>query len=242
MNSIFFALIGVLTFILSMRGLFVLYLNRNNVKEIFGFNFDKKTAIIIPLIVCLSGICILIIFISNLYFGYIHIISISSLKFLFSGLPGYLLTAFFEEFIFRILIFAALLSAYPNKKFALIFSSLIFCGLHNPNNYITILSYFLGGLMYGIALLKVGTIWAPVALHFGWNFFQGPIFGFPVSGIASNGLFLINIKPSYIFNGGEIGPEGSLIGVSVRVLIILVLLYFFNLKSGNFYFLKFNNM
>ena len=42
---------------------------------------------------------------------------------------------------------------------------------------------FAAGLFLGYAYIRTRQLWLPVGLHIGWNFFEGPVFGFPVSGL-----------------------------------------------------------
>lgn len=49
--------------------------------------------------------------------------------------------------------------------------------------------------MYGYAFVKFQSIWVPIAIHFSWNFIQGAVFGFPVSGMPSEGILPLEITP-----------------------------------------------
>ncbi|MBN2596874.1 MAG: CPBP family intramembrane metalloprotease [Marinifilaceae bacterium] len=101
-----------------------------------------------------------------------------------------------------------------NKYIALISSSLIFMALHlmNPNvSLVGITNIFLAGLLLGIGYIFTKNLWFPLALHFSWNFFQGPIFGFEVSGTSSSSLISQSIQGNEILTGGQFGLEGSII-------------------------------
>ncbi|WP_461632483.1 lysostaphin resistance A-like protein [Labilibaculum euxinus] len=101
-----------------------------------------------------------------------------------------------------------------NKYIALISSSLIFMALHlmNPNvSLVGITNIFLAGLLLGIGYIFTKNLWFPLALHFSWNFFQGPIFGFEVSGTSSSSLISQSIHGNEILTGGQFGLEGSII-------------------------------
>ncbi|MFC4870258.1 CPBP family intramembrane glutamic endopeptidase [Negadavirga shengliensis] len=137
-----------------------------------------------------------------------------------SRFPDPLAVSLYEEFIFRALMFSSLVTLTPDRRVLLGVSSLIFCLAHFPSDIATFVSYFVGGLVYGYAFLKFQSLWVPVGIHFAWNFFQGQVFGFPVSGIPSYGLLSTSIAPDAYLNGGEIGPEGSMVGVLARLIIL----------------------
>jgi len=102
-----------------------------------------------------------------------------------------------------------------NIPLAVLISSAIFGLGHlgNPNvNPIAILGLLLAGLFFAYATLRSGQLWLAVGLHIGWNFFEGPVFGFPVSGLVMRGLFEHQPAPGLdIWTGGAFGPEAGLI-------------------------------
>ena len=81
--------------------------------------------------------------------------------------------------------------------------------------------------MYGVAYLRSagagwGRLWLPVGLHFGWNWVQGTVLGFPVSGTTDfSGAFtdLAASGPTWL-SGGAYGPEGSVFSLVGRLAII----------------------
>jgi hypothetical protein len=50
-----------------------------------------------------------------------------------------------------------------------------------------------------------------MGLHLGWNFFEGPVFGFPVSGTSSFRLIRHTVDGPTTLTGGQFGPEAGLI-------------------------------
>jgi hypothetical protein len=96
----------------------------------------------------------------------------------------------------------------------------------NPNaNAISVLSSSLGGVIYTVAFLGAGNLWFPWMLHFFWNVFQ-LFFGFPVSGMeVPQMVVLVDIKNSAL-SGGPYGPEGGLIGIAARGLILIGILFY----------------
>ncbi len=229
--------------ILATVGVIFSIKNWKNFVRIVGLQINRKTVIGFFTMLFISGLVMFSIFIINMNLGLLEIESLSNISILITSIPIEFINAAGEEFLIRILVFTGILYLFNNRLTALLLSSIIFCFLHNPESLITVLSYFLAGLMYGIAFLYLKTIWAPIGLHFGWNYFQGVVFGFPVSNEISDGYILIKIVGSKIWNGAEIGPEGSVIGVVGRCLIIMMTLviafrYYKNIESNQFLKIK----
>ena len=74
------------------------------------------------------------------------------------------------------------------------------------------INLFLCGLLFGLLFVESGSIWMVAALHSGWNFLQGNIFGISVSGTAkSSSVFDSSFADGWSFmNGGDFGLEGGL--------------------------------
>ncbi len=117
---------------------------------------------------------------------------------------------------------------------AVLVSSLVFTALHLGNkniSFLAIFNVFLAGILFSNMYLKTGSIWLSTGYHIMWNFFEGTIFGFQVSGLYVNGLYKVkNVTNNYI-NGGQFGPEG---GIVVTIIITLGFLYLWKFyKPGN---------
>ena len=142
-----------------------------------------------------------------------------------------------EELLFRGFMLNGLIHISKNKCLSVIITAVLFGLAHasNPNaTTVSIISNGLGGAMYSIAFIESESIWLPFALHFAWNFFQGPVFGFPVSGLHFGGIVNQSFVPGKnILTGGSYGPEGGIIGISFRfvVIIMLMLYYYISIKK-----------
>ena len=126
-----------------------------------------------------------------------------------------------------------------NRYLALVLSSLIFTGLHllNPNvSVLGVTNIFLAGILLGIGYIFTKNLWFPLALHFSWNFFQGPIFGFEVSGTDSNALISQSINGSELLTGGKFGFEGSLLASALCTACILICWFIY--KKQDYRFVK----
>jgi hypothetical protein len=74
-----------------------------------------------------------------------------------------------------------------------------------------------------VAYLVTRTLWLAIGLHLGWNYAEGPIFGFPVSGLDAGGLFTHRVVGPEAVTGAAFGPEAGMLAVVVQLLGIVVL-------------------
>jgi membrane protease YdiL (CAAX protease family) len=108
-------------------------------------------------------------------------------------------------------------------------SSIVFGALHlgNPNtSTLSTINLIIAGLFLGLGFVLTGDLAIPIGLHIAWNFFQGNVFGFPVSGITITSTFIaIKQGGPDLITGGAFGPEAGIIGLAAMfigsVLIVL---------------------
>lgn len=209
---------------LSVAGIVYLYRNYAHVNRLIHIKPDKHSIIDFFSLMSLSGISVLIIFFINYHFQFIKVLSVREFHYCLLRIPEEFIIAFGEEMLLRVFVFFGVLTLYNNKLVALFVSSLMFSLLHNSESVVSIFSYFIAGIIYGTALIRYHSIWLPVGLHFGWNYFQGPVLGFPVSGYVEDSYLNLQITESHLLNGGNIGPENSILGVCMRFFILIFIL------------------
>jgi membrane protease YdiL (CAAX protease family) len=82
----------------------------------------------------------------------------------------------------------------------------------------------LGAVLLGLAYLRTGSLALPIGIHFGWNWTQGVLLGFDVSGLAQGGWLVPHLlgRPQWL-TGGAFGPEASVFAVVVDAMAVALL-------------------
>ena len=148
---------------------------------------------------------------------------------LISSLFTFLVVAVGEEVLFRGIVFRMIDDRWGTVV-ALVVSALIFGFVHISNNNATVWSSVAiaveAGLLLGAAYKWSGTLWVPIGIHWSWNYFQGPVFGFAVSGNGTQSLVNPVIQGSDWLTGGSFGAEASIpafvLGLSLAIVFLLL--------------------
>lgn len=121
------------------------------------------------------------------------------------------------------------LSGGTNLFWGVIISSVIFACMHltNPNTdniVMVIIGLIAAGLFMAYAYIRTGQLWLSIGIHIGWNFFEGPIFGFAVSGLEDP-VTLINtsVHGPVVWTGGVFGPEAGLLILPILLIGIVAI-------------------
>ena len=214
--------------------LFVKYVDKRPFKSLGFYNYKILTDVKIGLI--LGFVIMFVGFISLLITDNIFIKNFSfSRSDLFYDLLIFIFVSFSEELLVRGYILQNF-KASMNENLALILSSAIFALLHfmNPNiSLIGFINLFLAGILLGLCYLLTKNLWLPLALHFSWNFFQGSVFGFNVSGNERNSIIEIGYQSENIWNGGGFGFEGSILCVCLQIGAIVYLKWLLKTRVVN---------
>jgi hypothetical protein len=140
-----------------------------------------------------------------------------TLAMLLTGTWFHLGVAAAEELLFRGYLFQRLARSAGSWS-ALAVTSLLFTAVHlgNPGMTGTVrtwacLNIALAGLALGLCRLGSRSLAMPFGLHLGWNWAQGMLLGFGVSGFPSSGWWapVFLDRPRW-FTGGRFGLEASL--------------------------------
>ncbi len=134
----------------------------------------------------------------------------------------FLTVAVGEEIIFRGIMFRMIDERW-NTWVALIVSTIVFGLVHaaNPNAtwWSTLAIALESGILLGASYKYSGSLYLPIGIHWAWNYTQGNVFGFAVSG-NDFGTSIITplVEGPDIFTGGAFGAEASMIAVVVGML------------------------
>ena len=133
-----------------------------------------------------------------------------------------------EEVLFRGIVFRMLDERWGTLA-ALVLSSLLFGFIHITNDNATVWSSIAitieAGLLLGAAYKWSGSLWLPIGIHWAWNFFQGPVFGFAVSGNETCSLISPVIEGPVWMTGGDFGAEASVPAVILGLAVTILFFY-----------------
>jgi membrane protease YdiL (CAAX protease family) len=152
---------------------------------------------------------------------------------LFISFGWLVLIAFSEELVFRGYILGNLMEWIPNRWIALGISASLFAAYHAITPGIHTLAFinlFLAGILLGMNYIFTRNLWFSFLLHLGWNFFEGPILGFKVSGTTFPSLFQAEPNGDLFITGGDYGLGGSMPMTLFLLVAILVLAWAFERK------------
>ncbi len=219
----------------------------------FGFHFNRDWWIDFGFGLALGAALMLAIFLVELAAGWVtvrgtfvtHRPGMSFAGGILAALVTFVLVGISEELFFRGyqlrnwaegLHFGSL-GPHAAILIAMVLSSILFGVLHtgNPNaSPVSTLNLFLAGLFLALGYVLTGELAIPIGLHITWNFFQGQVFGFPVSGLDVRSATFIAIEQGGpgVWTGGAFGPEGGLVGVGAMLLGSLLVVLWVRMRYG----------
>lgn len=166
-------------------------------------------------------------------------IEITSVSFPFTNLLYsfllFIIVALNEELSNRGYILGRLLRTRMAPWIGILISSLIFAGLHllNPGmGVIPFVNLCIAGLLFGVLYFYTHNLTLPISFHLFWNWFQGPVLGFEVSGQDFFRTILTQHLPAdSIWNGGVFGFEGSVLCTLLTTAAIGGIIWYYERKA-----------
>ena len=199
----------VFGFLLSgvMAGLFFLILTAFDLIEFNGFNFGEADSL------------------AGQPFDYISFISVMSIGSLTIILFEHIMVGYWEELVFRGYVFQNMIDGM-GLKISILISCVIYGLVHFTNPNASLLStaiIMLFGFLRIYGYLATKMLWLSMGMHMGWNYFQGPIFGFAASGREMATLINQTAAGPNWLSGGDFGPEGSILIIPIILFALLVM-------------------
>jgi len=142
------------------------------------------------------------------------------------ALAIFLLVALLEELLFRGVLFR-LIEQMTGTWIALAITAALFGLLHIANPGATVFSSIAialeAGVLLALAYVLTRSLWFAIGIHWGWNLFEGPIFGTQVSGndVGTTVLRATVHGPAWL-TGGSFGPEAGIVAIVVCVAAAIV--------------------
>ncbi len=173
---------------------------------------------------------------TSLLMGTVEIASVEWVpRDLLGTLLFFLLVAVTEEVMLRGFVLGRMLSAGMNRFVALFLSSALFSAMHlfNPNfALLPFVNILLAGCLLGASFLYTRNLCFPVVLHWFWNWLQGPVLGYEVSGMDSGETLLtLRLTGSDLLTGGSFGFEGSLLCTVLLVVGTLAIVGYYERRG-----------
>jgi membrane protease YdiL (CAAX protease family) len=133
------------------------------------------------------------------------------------ALPPFMAVALYEELVFRGYAFQRAVRGMGRAPALLAFCPLFVAahwgnpGMAGPALPWACLNIGLASLLLGLAFFRTGGLALPIGIHLGWNWTQGPLLGFGVSGAGQQGYWtpVPGGMPHWLA-GGDFGLEASL--------------------------------
>jgi membrane protease YdiL (CAAX protease family) len=108
-------------------------------------------------------------------------------------------------------------------------SSAFFGLLHLANPHATwaaVTGILAAGCFLAYAWIRTRHLWLSIGLHVGWNFFEGTVFGFAVSGTGGFNMIQQTVVGPISVTGGPFGPEAGLIILPAMALGAALILFY----------------
>ena len=195
-------------------------LDRRSIKSL-GLDFKENFFQDILIGILVSAVILGIIFLAEWALGYLTIQGFSwqtePLQAVLTGTLSsailFILTGWIEELQFRGYYLQNLADGI-NMTWAIILSAIWFAVMHlfNPNASMQIIpGLFIAGVFFAFAYIRTRQLWLAIGIHIGWNYFEGTVYGFQVSGIDIYRLVIQDVQGPKLITGGAFGPEAGLI-------------------------------
>jgi membrane protease YdiL (CAAX protease family) len=207
-----------------------------------GFNIDRSTVLDLAFGFILPGILFGLIYAAEAGAGWLAFegtaletdTPLTILGGLLIGLGVFVLVGWQEELLSRGYHLQNLVDGL-NLPLGVLLSSSVFALLHlgNPGaNWASTLGILAAGFFLAYGWIRTGRLWLSIGLHIGWNFFEGTVFGFPVSGTGGFNFIHQTVQGPELVTGGIFGPEAGIVVLPALALGTLAIWMYTRGRAG----------
>jgi membrane protease YdiL (CAAX protease family) len=238
---------------LAMLGVLALLVDRRRVGD-FGLRVDREWTLDLGFGLFLGGALQSAVFALEYALGWVRVTgfvvtddpSASFALWFGAAVVGYLCVGIYEELFARGVLLTNVAEGLDGLwrigpagavAVAVLASSAVFGALHAANPGATLVSTVMlvvAGVFLAVGYVLTGELAIPIGVHITWNFFQGVVWGFPVSG-ASLGVSLVGLEQAgpRLFTGGAFGPEAGLLGLFAMLVGIAATAWWVRARGGD---------
>lgn len=160
--------------------------------------------------------------------GLIRVGAVAGVSAVLVGVAVYFLLLFVvEEIVFRGLLMTGL-GVVAGRTAALLVTSVLVAVPYlfsTGSGVLPVVGAVATNVVNGLARWRTGRIWFGVGMRWAWNTLQVAL-GFSVSGyLLADPVVALEVTGPDGLTGGTYGPEGGVVGIAVRVLMIVLLLW-----------------
>jgi membrane protease YdiL (CAAX protease family) len=231
------------------------YIDRRRLRD-FGLRIDRRWWGHLGVGFVLGGALMTAIFLFQVALGWVTIAGIFAMPGWSGSVPAWFVPAWFvmsvlsylvgsviEELLHRGLLLTNFAEGFqigsigPGKAVAIgiLLTSGFFAFVHMtaPNaTLISTASIGLAGVFLSLGYVLTGQLAFPIGVHVAWNFFEGNLYGFPISGSGATSVISIRQTGNDLLTGGAFGPEAGLLGIVAILLGIGATLAWVNHTRG----------
>jgi hypothetical protein len=228
------------------------YLDRRPFRD-FGLRFSGRWWADLGFGLALGAVLMAMIFAVELAAGWIEVTGffvapeggISFFPGILLPLAGYVAVGIGEEIWSRGYLLTNLAEGFRGSRMgaaaaivaATIISGGVFGLAHAMNANASVVStfnLFLIAFLLALGYILTGELAISIGLHITWNFFQGNVFGLPVSGGASARSFIGTEQAGpQLWTGGAFGPEAGLLGIGALLVGSALILLWVRVQEGS---------
>jgi hypothetical protein len=194
-----------------------------------GLNLDRRWWVELGVGLALGALLLTGVFVVLVAGGWARVtrVAVPALVPWLGTLGLFVVVGFYEELFVRGWLLTNVAEAFESlgeraaSAVGVVASAGVFGVLHVANPSATLASTLgitAAGVFLGVAFVRTASLAVPVGVHVTWNFVQGSVYGFPVSGLGTPATLVATTRAGpELVTGGPFGPEASVLGLGASL-------------------------